>query len=249
WKNGVLLEFDNTRIRVIAEPLNRKIIIRAEGRNKTGALAIVRSEIGHIHDTLNHPEVREMIPCTCHECRNTETPHLYEYSILQKFRDKGRTTVTCNKSVEDMPIEELIMGITNQLQEWDVFIAFASEDFPTVSKIIKDMKRYNIRYWLDDEQIMPGDSISKKIENGLQKSWFIMPCLSRNQLESDWVRAEYSEILNRMLSGKTRQKVVPLILDNLDGAEIPHLLADIGYERYSDVQGYEKLLHNLKTWK
>ncbi|MCP4344129.1 MAG: TIR domain-containing protein, partial [Desulfobacterales bacterium] len=246
WKNGVLLEFDNTRIRVIAEPLNRKIIIRAEGRNKTGALAIVRNEIGHIHDTLNHPEVREMIPCICHECRNTETPHLYEYSILQKFRDKGKTTVTCNKSVEDMPIEELIMGITNSPQEWDVFIAFASGDFPTVSKIIKDLKSHNIRYWLDDEQILPGDSVSQAIENGLLNSRAIMPCFSRNQLKSGWVRAEYSAVLYRKFSGKTEQKIVPLILDDMDDTEMPLLFGDIRHERYSDPQGYKKLLHSLK---
>ncbi|MCP4113546.1 MAG: TIR domain-containing protein [Desulfobacteraceae bacterium] len=248
WKNGVLLEFDDTRIQVIAEPLNRKIIIRAEGRDKTGALAIVRSEIGYIHETLNHPDVKEMIPCICQECRNTETPHFYGYKKLQKFKDKGKTTVTCDESVEDVPIEELIIGITIQHQEWewDVFIAFASKDFPTVSKIIKDMKKHNIRYWLDDEQIIPGDSISKKVENGLQNSRFIMPCLSRNQLESDWVHAEYSAVLHRILSGKTRQKVVPLILDNLDDDEIPHLLGGTRCERYSDARGYEKLLNSLK---
>ncbi|MCP4113785.1 MAG: TIR domain-containing protein [Desulfobacteraceae bacterium] len=246
WRNGVLLEYDNTRVQVVADPLNRKIRIRAEGKNKTGALAIVRSEIDYIHESLNNPDAREMIPCICSECRSAKLPHFFEYKKLEKFQDKEKSTITCYESAEDVSIEELIMGMTDFSQEWDVFIAFASEDFPIVREIVNDLKRHKIRYWLDDEQILPGDSISQKVENGLLNSRFVMPCFSRHELKSGWVRAEYSAILNRMLSGNTGQRVVPLILDDLEDSEMPPLLSDIRYERYSDVRGYDKLLRRLK---
>ncbi len=246
WRNGVLLEYDNTRVQVIADPLNRKIRIRAEGRNKIGSLAIVRNEIDYIHESLNNPDAREMIPCICSECSNAKLPHFFEYKKLEKFLDKEKSTITCYESAEDVLIEELIMGMTDSSQEWDVFVAFASEDFPVVREIVNDLKRHGIRYWLDDEQILPGDSISQKVENGLLNSRFVMPCFSRNELKSGWVRAEYSAILNRMLSGNTGQRVVPLILDDLEDSEMPPLLSDIRYERYSDVRGYDKLLRRLK---
>jgi len=73
-----------------------------------------------------------------------------------------------------------------------------------------------------------------------------MPCLSYNQIKSGYSRAEYTSILNKLIRGHAKQKVIPLILDELKDEDIPPLLSDIKYERLSDKKVYEKLLLVLK---
>ena len=74
---------------------------------------------------------------------------------------------------------------------------------------------------------------------------YIMPCVSRNQISSGWCRAEYAGALNKVLSGYTSQKVIPLILDDLDDADIPFLISDFRCERVSDRKGYRHLMSFL----
>ena len=106
WKNGVVLQRENTEALIISERLNRKIRIWVSGDKKKELLAIIRREFDYIHKTLNDPEVTEMIPCICSECVTAEHPHFYEYETLCRFRTKGK--IACKKSTEDVSIEKLL---------------------------------------------------------------------------------------------------------------------------------------------
>ena len=249
WKNGVQLEIDNTRARVVADNLNRKIVVRIEGKNRVGALAVVRNEIEHIHRTLNAPDVSEMVPCICSECRASEgRPHFFPYDRLEKFLSKGKTEVTCDISVEDVSLLKLLQGVdfssVREPREWDVFISYSSEDADVILEIVGDLGSRGIRYWWDKEQVEPGDDFHDKIVDGLRRSRYVMPCFSRSQAKSGWVRAEYKSILNEVIAGRTKQKVIPLILDDFDG-EIPLLMKNYRSERHSDAAGYKRVLDVL----
>ncbi len=106
WKNGVILQRENTEALVISERLNRKISIWIRGEKKKELLAIIRREIDYIHNTLNEPDVKEMIPCTCSGCAMAEEPHFYDYQTLCRFRRKGK--IACEESTEDVSIENLL---------------------------------------------------------------------------------------------------------------------------------------------
>lgn len=130
-------------------------------------------------------------------------------------------------------------------ETWDVFISYSTKDYAIIQKIVHDLQQRGISYWLDEEQINPGDLILDAIEQGLRASRAIMPCFSRNQLQSGWSRAEYSAILSKFLRRKTQQKIYPLILDDLTIDDIPPLLSGIKYEQYSNIESYNKLLETL----
>jgi small GTP-binding protein len=106
WKNGVILEREDTEALVINERLNRRISIRVRGDNRKGLMAIIRREIDYIHKTLNNPDVKEMIPCICSECERAEQPFFYDYKTLCRFRAKSK--IACEKSTEDVSIERLL---------------------------------------------------------------------------------------------------------------------------------------------
>lgn len=130
--------------------------------------------------------------------------------------------------------------------EFDVFITHASKDKDVVLHLIADLKSFGIRYWVDYEQIKPGDRITEKIEDGLQKSKHVLVCLSRNLGRSNWCRAEYSPILHRSYNRIGSKKVIPLRLDDSSDDEVPLLLYDVRRVDYSDEDEFSELIEYLK---
>ena len=116
-----------------------------------------------------------------------------------------------------------------------------------VGQMVIDLKKAGISYWWDKEQIVDGVSISGEIDNGLRKSRNVIACLSYNQKNSGWARAEYAYCLHSVFSGKTDKKLIPLILDSLSDDDIPPLLFDIKHVRWQDKVEYQKFLHTLSS--
>jgi hypothetical protein len=109
---------------------------------------------------------------------------------------------------------------------WDVFVCHSSLDKPAVLALVGDLERHGIRCWLDSEQIAFGDPISQRIEEGLRRSRYIVPCLSSSlTAQARWSRAEYAAYLGAEFSGAP-VRVVPLKLDDCADSDIPPLLAD-----------------------
>ena len=113
WKDGVVLRYalenENTsRARIIAEPLNRKIKIEIQGKGCRDTLAILRSDLKHIHETLNNPRHKEMVACICEECKNSDEPHLFIYSTLRTAFKKGRKSWPCEKSYDEVSIPSIL---------------------------------------------------------------------------------------------------------------------------------------------
>lgn len=130
--------------------------------------------------------------------------------------------------------------------EFDVFICHSSKDKTIISILIEDFKKENITYWIDADQIDFGDSITEKINEGLEASNYIIPCISKNLRASGWTKAEYGSILNREFSGNSKRKVIPLILENCDVNDIPPLLSDKKRVTYSDKTEFKEFIHFLK---
>ena len=51
-----------------------------------------------------------MIPCNCDTCKKEDEPTFYEFSDLITRRDKGKSTVECKKSYDDVPVLPLLEG-------------------------------------------------------------------------------------------------------------------------------------------
>lgn len=124
--------------------------------------------------------------------------------------------------VQKIQIEEIAMkpilpeedeGSKQPTHPFSVFLSHSSADKELVLKVIEAFKEANLLYWVDHEQIKFGDGIVAKIEEGLQKSQYVVVCLSENLITSGWCRAEYGAILYREFSGDTSRRVIPLRAD------------------------------------
>lgn len=88
-------------------------------------------------------------------------------------------------------------------KNWDVFISHASEDKDTVVRQLADtLEKLKVKIWFDEFSLKVGDSLSKSIDEGLQKSKFGIVVISRSFLEKRWTDYEYRSLLSKEDNGK-----------------------------------------------
>lgn len=88
-------------------------------------------------------------------------------------------------------------------KNWDVFISHASEDKDTVVRQLADtLEKLKVKIWYDEFSLKIGDSLSKSIDDGLQKSKFGIIVISKNFLEKRWTDYEYRSLLSKEDNGK-----------------------------------------------
>ena len=106
-----------------------------------------------------------------------------------------------------------------------VFISYSPEDRPAARRIAADLKDRGIRVWLDEYEILPGDSIADKISQGIRTSEYLIVIISRNSVGSTWVRREVESAFKRNPEVSER-RLIPV---RIDDAPVPPYLAAIHY--------------------
>jgi internalin A len=243
WRTGVVLSiplFESYAI-VRADVKERKIYISISGRGRREHFAIIRKTFHDLNKTFEKLAVTEWIPLPDHDS------HAIEYADLLGYEESKQEEYFIGKLKKKYSVKSLLNGIEHESvrtseYKWDVFLCHSSKDKPIVRKIVSDLKKYNISYWLDEERIDPGDSIIDSITEGLQNSKIIIPCLSENQATSGWSKKEYQLVLGKIIGATSKQRVTPLVLDSMPDANIPYFLTDVLYTKYEDAEQYAKLL-------
>jgi hypothetical protein len=97
-------------------------------------------------------------------------------------------------------------------EPWDVFICHASEDKTgVVEPLYRHLDSAGIRCWYDRGEILWGDSIAGKINEGLRCSRFVIVVVSPALLQKSWARREMNAALSQEVdSGTTR--LLPLMV-------------------------------------
>lgn len=94
---------------------------------------------------------------------------------------------------------------------YDVFLSHNKADKPRVRRLAARLREANLRVWLDEWVIQPGDDIYLAVERGLEASRTMVLCLSPAALGSDWVGLERSTVLFRDPANAGR-RFIPLLL-------------------------------------
>lgn len=98
WREGVILEKDETRAEVIENYGRREIKIRVAGRHKKELMTIVAYELDKIHSTYTRLKCSKWIPCNCEGCKGNQQPHFYSFDTLREFAADGQDLIQCQKS-------------------------------------------------------------------------------------------------------------------------------------------------------
>lgn len=91
---------------------------------------------------------------------------------------------------------------------WDIFISHASEDKDEVARPLTELlKQKAMKVWLDENELSLGDSLSRKIDEGLAQSRYGVVILSKFFFAKSWPPHELAGLVARQL-GKEREKVI-----------------------------------------
>jgi small GTP-binding protein len=128
---------------------------------------------------------------------------------------------------------------------FDVFLSYSSKDKAIVRPLAERLRKDGLRVWFDEWQLKPGDSVPKRIDDGLEQSRVLVLCMSENAFGSDWAQLESGTFRFRDPLNKDR-RFIPL---RLDEAPIKGSLAQFLYINWLPPhreQEYAKLLETCQ---
>ncbi len=100
WKTGVILNKDNTRAEVIENYGKREIKIRIFGSYKRELLNMITYELNKIHHSYKRLKYSKLIPCNCSTCKDSQSPHFYDFDMLRNFIADKQYKIQCQKSYQ-----------------------------------------------------------------------------------------------------------------------------------------------------
>lgn len=91
-----------------------------------------------------------------------------------------------------------------------LFLSHSSKDKPMVRKLARDVESLGVEVWLDEREIKVGDSIAKKVQDGLDRSDVLALWITPAALASEWVLEEWqTKFVQQLNTHKTL--VYPLL--------------------------------------
>lgn len=110
-----------------------------------------------------------------------------------------------------------------------IFISYSYNDKSFVNWLVERLAREDISVWYDTNEINVGDSLTKKIEEGIKSSSFIIIVLSKSSVKSKWVNYEFNTAL---VYSAQRQgvKILPVLMED---TVIPSNLSSLRYADFT----------------
>ena len=103
----------------------------------------------------------------------------------------------------------LFVASQDEGKEYDVFISHASEDKDAVVRpLAMALQEKGVRVWYDEFEMRIGDSLRRKIDQGLANSRFGIVVISRSFIKKGWTNYELDGLMTKAISG--HQVLLPI---------------------------------------
>lgn len=122
-----------------------------------------------------------------------------------------------------------------------IFLSHSHFDRHFVKRLAQDLSRYGVHVWVDEAEMMIGDSLIEKIRAGIDSMDYVVAIISRHSVKSEWVRREIDVAMNQEIAGR-RVKVLPLLIDDCD---LPGFLLGKLYSDFRRPEKYNEALEVL----
>jgi hypothetical protein len=125
----------------------------------------------------------------------------------------------------------------------DLFISYSSKDTKFVARLAQDLHGRGVEVWWDKWMMKVGDSLHRKIQDGIKNSALLGVVLSPHSVSSPWVEKELNSALMKELEQK-EVVVLPILYRDCD---VPLFLRDKLYAdfRSSYEEGLRALLERV----
>ena len=119
-----------------------------------------------------------------------------------------------------------------------IFLSHNHADKPFVRRLAQDLQDAGVRVWIDEAEIMIGDSLIEKIRQGIDEMEYVGVVISQNSVKSEWVKREVDIAMNQEIEGKL-VKVLPLVIED---CELPGFLKGKLYADFRASERYDEEL-------
>jgi TIR domain-containing protein len=129
----------------------------------------------------------------------------------------------------------------------DVFLSYGHGDKQFVRRIARNLTDNGITVWIDEEEILAGDSLIERIRGGIESVRFFVVVISENSIRSRWVRSELDIAMNKEIEGK-KLRVIPILLGPISDEDLPSFLVGkrfVDCRRHRTKHVYDKALKEL----
>ena len=124
-----------------------------------------------------------------------------------------------------------------------VFLSHASEDKPLVRRLAKTLHGNGIDTWFDEWEIRTGDSIRRKIDEGLADCTHFAILLSPASMKKEWVNLELDGAFVKKV--RDRAKLLPLVYE-LSPEDLPVLIAGMKvFSIDATLEGVDGLIQDI----
>lgn len=106
-----------------------------------------------------------------------------------------------------------------------VFISYSHADKDLARALAGALQDRGVRIWIDEGELRIGDSIIERIATAITEIDFFLVLVSESSRNSNWCRKELALAVSGGL-GRQGVKVLPV---RVEGASMPHALADVYY--------------------
>ena len=112
----------------------------------------------------------------------------------------------------------IYIDTTDSMKEYDVFISHATEDKASIVRpLAYALVSKGVRVWYDEFEMKIGDSLRRKIDQGLAKSRFGLVIISNSFIGKGWPEYELDGIMTKAVTG---QQIMLPIWHNISKQEV-----------------------------
>jgi hypothetical protein len=124
-----------------------------------------------------------------------------------------------------------------------VFLSHSHSDKTFAYRLAAKLRRHGHIVWIDEAEILVGDSLVEKIREGLDKVDYILAILSKASVQSEWVKKELDIAINREIGAK-RVIVIPILIEEV---ELPGFLMGKRYADFREEELFDRALTDVLT--
>jgi hypothetical protein len=106
-----------------------------------------------------------------------------------------------------------------------VFISYSHQDKPLALAFARGLQAEGLQVWVDENELLPGDSIIEQVSTAVQDVDFFCPLVSEASRDSRWCQKELSLAMTRGL-GREGATILPVRVGDV---EMPDSIKDLLY--------------------
>jgi hypothetical protein len=104
WPGDALAEVTKTKLQG-----KDAFYVRSQGRDRKGMMTVILKTFMDLHSEYKGIKSEEKVPCPCAGCKSgANKQHYFDFENLKNRLEKGRRTVECDKSLEELDLLKLL---------------------------------------------------------------------------------------------------------------------------------------------